>query len=156
MSELGARISEDYAGRVPLLVGVLSSAMPFLADLCRAVTIPCEYDAIGVTKFTDEEGIRFQKDLSGSLEGRHVIIVDDTVGTGRTLRYIVRTLAARQPASIAVCTLLNRVSPQTADIEIKYAAFDLPNEAFIVGYGLDDCGRHRELPDLFVRSRSFV
>ena len=152
---LGSEISADYAGKVPLLVGVLNSAMPFLADLCRSVTIPCEFDAIALRTFSDAEGIRFEKDTSGSVEGRHVIVVDDATGTGRTLRYLVHALAARKPASLAVCTLLYRQS-RHADIECTYRAFEIPAGAFVVGYGLDDAGRYRELPELYVQGRSFV
>lgn len=145
--ELGAEISRDYAGKRPVLVGILNAAAPFLADLSRAVTIPAEYDVLAVTKFSDATGIRFQKDTSGSVEGRHVIVVDDTVDTGMTLAYVVKALQAREPASLAVCTLLERSARRTADIDIKYRGFEIP-DVYVVGYGLDHHGRYRELPSL--------
>ena len=146
--ELGASISEDYAGKVPVLLGVLNAAAPFLADLTRAITIPCEFDVIAVTKFSDVEGIRFQKDTSASVEGRHVILVDDTIDTGMTLQYVVKALLARQPASLAVCTLLDRPTRRIADIEIQYRGFEIP-DVYVVGYGLDYLGRYRELQALY-------
>ena len=146
--ELGAEISRDYEGRVPVLVGVLNAAATFLADLTRAVTIPCEYDAIAVTKFSSSEGIRFLKDTSASIEGRHVILVDDTIDTGMTLQYVLKSLAARSPASLAVCTLLDRPARRIADIEVKYRGFEIP-DVYVVGYGLDYRGRYRELQALY-------
>jgi hypoxanthine phosphoribosyltransferase len=146
--ELGAEISRDYAGKVPLLVGILNAAAPFLADLTRAVEIPAEFDVLAVTKFSETSGIRFQKDTSASIEGRHVILIDDTIDTGMTLQYVVKTLHARQPASLAVCTLLDRPARRIADIEIKYRGFEIP-DVYVVGYGLDYLGRYRELPALY-------
>ena len=146
--ELGAEISRDYEGRVPVLVGVLSGSAPFLADLTRAVTIPSEYDVISITKFSDVEGIRFEKDTSASIEGRHVILVDDTVDTGLTIQYVVRALLARRPTSLAVCALLDRPARRIADIEIKYRGFEIP-DVYVVGYGLDYLGRYRELQALY-------
>ncbi len=146
--ELGAEISSDYRGRVPVLVGVLNAAATFLSDLTRSVTIPCEYDVIAVTTFSDVEGIRFQKDTSASVEGRHVILVDDTIDTGMTLRYIVKMLLARLPASLEVCTLLDRPTRRIADIDIKYRGFEIP-DVYVVGYGLDYLGRYRELDALY-------
>jgi hypoxanthine phosphoribosyltransferase len=146
--EIGAEISADYAGRVPVLLGILNAAATFLADLTRAVTIPCEFDAIAVTKFSQTEGIRFLKDTSASIEGRHVILVDDTIDTGMTLQYVVRSLGARSPASLAVCTLLDRPARRIADIEIKYRGFEIP-DVYVVGYGLDYQGRYRELDALY-------
>ena len=148
VAELGAAISRDYAGNVPVLVGVLNAAAPFLADLSRAVTIPCEFDVIAVTKFSNVEGIRFQKDTSASVEGRHVILVEDTIDTGMTLQYVVKALLARQPASLSVCTLLDRPTRRIADIEIKYRGFEIP-DVYVVGYGLDYLGRYRELQALY-------
>lgn len=148
VAEIGARISGDYYGKVPLLVGVLNAAVPFLADLMRAVTIPAEFDVIAVTKFSEREGIRFEKDTAQSVEGRHVVLVEDSIDTGRTLEYVVRALRARKPASLAVCVLLDRRERRVADVEIAYKAFDVP-AVYVVGYGLDYQGRYRELPALY-------
>jgi hypoxanthine phosphoribosyltransferase len=148
--DLGDRISKDYAGKVPVLIGVLNAAAPFLADLSRAVTIPAELDVIAVTKFSMQEGIRFEKDTAQSVEGRHVILVEDTIDTGRTMQYVVRALRARKPASLAVCVLLDRTQRRVADVEIAYKGFDIP-DVYVVGYGLDYEGRYRELPALYAR-----
>jgi hypoxanthine phosphoribosyltransferase len=147
VEELGAQISRDYAGKRPLLIGVLNAAATFLSDLSRAVAIPCELDVIAVTKFDPGAGIRIQKDTSASVEGRHVVLVDDTIDTGMTLQYIVRTLRSRQPASLAVCALLDRPARRIADIEVNYRGFEIP-DVYVVGYGLDFHGRYRELPAL--------
>jgi hypoxanthine phosphoribosyltransferase len=148
VGELGAELATDYHGRIPLLLGVLNAAAPFLADLSRAIAAPCEYDVIAVTKFSPTEGIRFLKDASGSIEGRDVILVDDTIDTGMTLRYVLRSLAARSPASLEVCTLLDRPARRIADIRVKYRGFEIP-DVYIVGYGLDYRGRYRELDALY-------
>jgi hypoxanthine phosphoribosyltransferase len=146
--EIGAAISRDYADCVPILVGMLSAAAPFLADLSRAVTIPCELDVISVNRFGQGEGIAFQKDLATPIDGRHVILVDDTIDTGLTLQFALKTLLGRRPASLAVCTLLDRPHRRIADIEIKYRGFEVP-DVYVVGYGLDYLGRYRELPALY-------
>ncbi len=148
VADLGAAISRDYAGKVPVLVGVLDAAAPFLADLSRSVSIPCELDFIAVTDYSDAEGIRFEKDAGASIEGRHVVLVDDTVDTGMTLRYVTKAFEARRPASLAVCVLLDRPQRRIADIEITYRGFEIP-DLFVVGYGLDYLGRFRELPSLY-------
>jgi hypoxanthine phosphoribosyltransferase len=145
---IGAAISGDYAGELPLLLGMLTAAAPFLADLSRAVTIPCQLDFIAVNRYGDGDGAALQKDTAIPVAGRHVIIVDDTVDTGLTLQYVVKTLLARGPASLAVCTLLDRPHRRIADIEIKYRGFVAP-DVFVVGYGLDYHGRYRELPALY-------
>ncbi len=147
--DLGARISQDYAGKVPMLVGVLNAAAPFLADLSRAVTIPAELDVISVTKFSGEQGVRFEKDTTHSVEGRHVILVEDTIDTGLTMEYVVKTLRARKPASLALCVLLDRPQRRLRTLEVAYKGFDAEN-VFVVGYGLDYRGRYRELPALYV------
>jgi hypoxanthine phosphoribosyltransferase len=145
--DLGRRISQDYAGRTPMLVGVLNAAAPFLADLSRAVTIPAEFDVISVTKFSDR-GIRFEKDTAHSVEGRHVILVEDTIDTGRTIDYVRSALRARKPASLALCVLLDRPGRRSIPIEIAYKGFDVA-DVYVVGYGLDYQGRYRELPALY-------
>ncbi len=145
--DLGQRISQDYAGRVPMLVGVLNAAAPFLADLTRAVSIPAEFDVISVTKFS-EQGIRFEKDTAHSVEGRHIVLVEDTIDTGRTIEYVRNALRARKPASLALCVLLDRPHRRSAKIDIAYKGFDVP-DVYVVGYGLDYQGRYRELPALY-------
>jgi hypoxanthine phosphoribosyltransferase len=148
VAAIGAAISTDYADKTPLMIGLLGAAATFLADLVRAVSVPCHVDFIAVTKFGDGEGIVLEKDVGIPVEGRHVILVDDTVDTGLTLQYVVKRLLERRPASLAVCTLLDRPHRRIADIEIKYRAFEIP-DVFVVGYGLDYLGRYRELPALY-------
>jgi len=148
VADIGASISRDYAGKTPLMIGLLSAAATFLADLARAVTIPCHLDFISVNRYGDGDGIVVEKDVAIPVEGRHVILVDDTVDTGLTLQYVHKRLAERRPASLAVCTLLDRPHRRIVDIEIKYRAFEVP-DVFVVGYGLDYFGRYRELPALY-------
>jgi hypoxanthine phosphoribosyltransferase len=148
VDEIGAAISSDYAAKIPLMIGMLAASATFVADLARAVTIPCHLDFISVNKYGDGDTIFFEKDVGISVEGRDVILVDDTVDTGLTLQYVVKTLAARRPASLAVCTLLDRPHRRIVDIDIKYRGFVIP-DVFVVGYGLDYLGRYRELPALY-------
>ncbi len=145
---LGASISADYAGKNPMIVGVLTSSAIFVADLTRAIDIPCEFDFIALSRYADAEGIRFIKDTSASVEARHVVLVEDTIDTGLTLQYVTRTLRQRQPASLEVCTLLDRPHRRIAGIDVKYRGFKIP-DVFVVGYGLDYMGRYRELPELY-------
>ena len=146
---IAAEIGSRYRDRNPLIAGVLSSAAVFVADLTRYLEIPCEFDFIALTPYGSEEGISFVKDLSTSVEGRHVIVVADTIDTGLTLQYITSTLRARQPASLATCVLLDRPARRIAHVDVDFRGFEIP-DAFVVGYGLDYLGRYRELPDLFV------
>lgn len=146
--ELGAAISHDYAGKLPMIVGVLDAAAVFVADLTRAIQIPSEFDFIALTRYTDSEGIRFEKDTSGSVEGRHVILVEDTIDTGLTLSYVLKSLRARRPASLEVCALLDRPHRRLAGIDVKYRGFEIP-DVYVVGYGLGFRGRYRELPALY-------
>jgi hypoxanthine phosphoribosyltransferase len=146
--ELGASIAKDYAGKYPLIIGVLNSSAVFLADLTRAIGIPCEFDFIALTPYVSGEGVRYVKDTNASVEGRHVILVEDTIDTGLTLQYVTGTLRAREPASLAVCTLLDRPHRRIAGVDVKYCGFEIP-DVFVVGYGLDYLGRYRELPELY-------
>ena len=152
--ELGAELSRDYAGRAPLLVGVLASSCVFLADVIRAMHEPAQLDFLAISSYARERargsgrpGVRIEKDLSESIEGRHVIIIEDIVDTGLTLQYVLRTLSARLPASLAVCALLDRPQRRIADIKIAYRGFEIP-DVFVAGYGMDRRGRYRELPGL--------
>jgi hypoxanthine phosphoribosyltransferase len=148
VAAIAAAISHDYSGKRPLMIGLLTAAATFLADLEKAVTLPCDVEFISVTNYGDGDGIVLEQDVSVPIEGRDVILVDDTVDTGLRLQYVVKRLLERAPASLAVCTLLDRPHRRIADIEIKYRAFEVP-DVFVVGYGLDYLGRYRELPALY-------
>lgn len=147
--ELGQAISEDYAGRTPLLVGGLKGVVPFMADLLRAITIPVEVDYMAVSSYSAEARnrgmVRLEKDLSMPITGRHVLFVEDVIDTGLTLNYLLRALRTRDPASLEVCVLLNKPRRRLIDIPIRYKGFDLPDR-LVVGYGLDFRERYRNLP----------
>jgi hypoxanthine phosphoribosyltransferase len=147
--ELGARITADYHGRAPLLVGVLKGACIFLSDLARAIDLPVEFDFMAVSSYgsaTRTSGVvRIVKDLDSDLTGRDVIIVEDIVDSGLTLGYLRRNLAARHPASLAVCALIVKELPHPSDIDLAYEGFRIAPE-FVVGYGLDVAERYRNLP----------
>ncbi len=147
--QMGEQIALDYAGRAPLLVGVLKGACVFLSDLARAIRLPLEMDFMAVSSYgsaTRTSGVvRIVKDLDLDLTGRHVIIVEDIVDSGLTLAYLRRNLAARHPASLAVCALLIKEGLQTVDQDLAYEGFRIPPE-FVVGYGLDVAERYRNLP----------
>ena len=153
VGELGRQIRDDYAGRAPILVGVLKGAVVFLADLMRAIAAPCECDFIAVSSYgasTRSSGIvRLTKDLSASIEGRDVLIVEDIVDTGRTLTYLLRNLETRQPRSLRVCALLDKEARREVPVSLDYVGFTIPDE-FVVGYGLDYAGLYRNLPYLAV------
>jgi hypoxanthine phosphoribosyltransferase len=147
--ELGAEISRDYAGRNPLLIGVLKGAVFFLSDLMRQIEIPCEVDFMAVASYgsaTDSSGVvRILKDLDASIGGRHVLIVEDIVDSGLTLQYLLRNLGARDPISLEVCALLTKPERRKVDLPTRYVGFEIPNR-FAVGYGLDHAERYRNLP----------
>ncbi|MBI4319556.1 MAG: hypoxanthine phosphoribosyltransferase [Chloroflexi bacterium] len=151
--ELGAAISRDYQGRVPLLVGVLKGSALLIADLLRAISIPITLDFIAVSSYgpaTRTSGVvRILKDLDHSIEGRHVLVIEDIIDTGLTLRYILRILRGRHPVSLEVGTLLDKPARRLVDIELRYRGFDLPDK-FVVGYGLDYAQRYRNLPFICV------
>jgi hypoxanthine phosphoribosyltransferase len=147
--ELGQRITEDYADRSPLLVGVLKGAFMFMADLARAIRLPVEFDFMAVSSYgsaTKTSGVvRIVKDLDLDLSDRHVLLVEDIVDSGLTLAYLRRNLLARNPASLEVCALLVKDGLQRVDPDLKYVGFTIPPN-FVVGYGLDVDQRHRNLP----------
>ncbi|MCU1458051.1 MAG: hypoxanthine phosphoribosyltransferase [Actinomycetia bacterium] len=146
---LGRRITDDYQGRPPLLVGVLKGAFVFMSDLARAIELPVEFDFMAVSSYgsaTRTSGVvRILKDLDLDLTGRHVLIVEDIVDSGLTLAYLRKNLAARGPASLEVCTLLLKEGLQKTEPDLKYIGFTIP-PAFVVGYGLDVGERYRNLP----------
>jgi hypoxanthine phosphoribosyltransferase len=149
VGELAAQISEDYAGRNPLLIGVLRGVVFFMSDLLRAITIPVRLDFIAISRYNPQgrgKGpVRLIKDLEETIEGQHLIFVEDVIDTGLTLSYLLRLLRARGPASIEVCTLFNKPARRLANIPLKYKGFDLPDR-FVVGYGLDYREAYRHLP----------
>ena len=146
---LGHQISSDYEGRSLLLVGVLKGAFFFLSDLMRELDVPCEVDFMAVASYgssTDSSGVvRILKDLDAAIEGRDVLIVEDIVDSGLTLQYLLRTLNAREPASLEVCALLTKPELRKVDLPIRYVGFEIPNR-FAIGYGLDHGERYRNLP----------
>jgi hypoxanthine phosphoribosyltransferase len=147
--ELGREISGDYAGRDLLLVGVLKGAVFFMADLMRHITVPCEVDFMAISSYgasTDSSGIvRILKDLDLSIEGRNVLVVEDIIDSGLTLSYLRRTLEARSPDSLEICTLLTKPERREVDVPVRYIGFEIPNR-FVIGYGLDFAERYRNLP----------
>jgi len=151
--ELGRAISNDYSGKEPLLVGILTGAVVFMSDLLRQISISCQVDFIATSSYgvkTESSGIvRILKDLDQSIEGRHVLIVDDIIDTGLTMDYLLETLKARYPASLKVCALLDKVPRRLRHVPIDYRGFEIPDK-FVVGYGLDYGGRYRNLPFICV------
>lgn len=149
VAELGREISRDYEGRSVLLVAVLRGAVLFIADLSRAVSVPVELDFMAVSSYgssTKSSGVvRILKDLDEQIEGRHVIVVEDILDTGLTLKYLLKNLASRKPASLEIVTLLSKEGKQRVPISCKYIGFTVP-DAFVVGYGLDFAERYRNLP----------
>jgi hypoxanthine phosphoribosyltransferase len=149
IAELGADISSDYAGKDLLLVGVLKGAVFFMADLMRHLSIPCEVDFMAISSYgasTDSSGVvRILKDLDINIDGRNVLVVEDIIDSGLTLSYLMRTLEARSPASLEVCTLLAKPTRREIDVPVRYTGFEIPNE-FVIGYGLDYAERYRNLP----------
>ncbi len=150
VAELGQRISADYAGRPLTLVSVLKGSLPFMADLMRAVTIPLQIDLMEVSSYggtaTDSSGlVRILKDLSASIEGKDVLIVEDIIDTGLTLNYLLRYLRGKNPRSIRICALLDKPARRLVDLQIDYVGFTIPDR-FVVGYGLDYGEVYRNLP----------
>jgi hypoxanthine phosphoribosyltransferase len=151
--ELGERITEDYRGERPLLVGVLRGAVIVLGDLMRKIDLPCEIDFMDISSYgtgTSSSGVvRILKDLEEDITGRHILIVEDIIDTGLTLSYLLRSLQARKPASLEVFALLSKPSRRRVELDVKYLGFEVPDE-FVVGYGLDFAGAYRNLPDICV------
>lgn len=146
---LGARISEDYAGKSPFLIGVLKGCFVFMADLARNITLPCDIDFMAVSSYgsgTSTTGaVKITKDLNRDIEGRDVLIIEDILDSGVTLSYLKAYLSNRNPASIKICTLMDKPARRKADITADYTGFVCPDE-FVVGYGLDYDEKYRNLP----------
>ena len=148
VAEVGRKISEDFAGKDPIFVGVLKGCFIFMADLMRYVDIRCSMDFMAVSSYsgTSSTGaVKINKDLSEDIEGRHVIIVEDILDSGVTLSYLKQYLMVRKPASISIATLMDKPARRKADVYADYSCFEIP-DAFVVGYGLDYNERYRNLP----------
>ena len=151
--EIGAQISEDYREKRPILVSVLKGGFVFHADLIRAIDEPHEVDFMAVSSYaggtTSSGSVRILGDLSQSIKGRHIVLIEDIYDTGLTLSYLRNHLQLREPASLAICTLLRKKRPHAADVPLEYVGFDIPDE-LVVGYGLDYDELYRNLPDIAI------
>jgi hypoxanthine phosphoribosyltransferase len=148
VSEMAREIAEDYRDQDLLLVGILRGAFIFLCDLVRQIPSSVSFDFMGISRYSPKPAtgeVKITKDLQEDLAGKHVLLVEDIVDTGLTLRYLVRTVKSRDPASLAVCTLLDRPDLRLAEIPLRYVGFNVSHE-FLVGYGLDYRDKYRELP----------
>jgi hypoxanthine phosphoribosyltransferase len=149
VAELGARITADYQGREVTLVSVLKGALPFMADLMRRVALPLRIDLMEVSSYggaTETSGqVRILKDLSSSIEGKDVIIVEDIIDTGLTLNYLSEYLWGKEPSSLRICALLDKPARRLVEIDIAYRGFEIPDR-FVIGYGLDYGEVYRNLP----------
>jgi hypoxanthine phosphoribosyltransferase len=149
VQELGEQITRDYRGQSLLLLGTLKGAVPFIADLARAIALPLEVDYMAVASYgnsTQSSGVvRILKDLEGPVDQKHILIIEDIIDSGLTLHYLVDLLRQRNPLSLRICTLLNKERSRQKQIELTYVGFNIPDR-FVVGYGLDYAQRYRNLP----------
>jgi hypoxanthine phosphoribosyltransferase len=147
--ELGAKISEDYAGKSVHLICVLKGGAPFMCELAKRITVPVSMDFMSVSSYgnnTSSSGIvKIAKDLDEPLEGKDVLIVEDIIDSGRTLYYLMQLLEKRKPASMKICTLLDKPERRERDVKVEYTGFNIPDK-FVVGYGLDYAQKYRNLP----------
>jgi hypoxanthine phosphoribosyltransferase len=155
--ELGSRISTDYAGSPVTLVSVLKGSLPFMADLMRTISVPVQIDLMEVSSYggtsTESSGlVRILKDLSSSIAGKDVLIVEDIIDTGLTLNYLLRYLRGKNPRSLRICALLDKPARRLVEIPIDYRGFTIPDE-FVVGYGLDFGEYYRNVPFIGVLRR---
>jgi len=149
VAELGAQLTRDYQGKDLLVIGIFKGAVPFLADLIRKINIPLRYDFMAVSSYgssaVSSGAVRILKDLDASVEDKHVLIVEDIVDTGLTLKYLKENLARRQPLSLKIVTLLDKPDRRKVEVNPDYNGFVIPDE-FVVGYGLDYNEMYRNLP----------
>jgi hypoxanthine phosphoribosyltransferase len=149
ITELAEEVSNDYAGRDLLLIGVLKGAVFFMADLMRQISVPCEVDFMAISSYggsTDSSGVvRILKDLDINIRDRDVLVVEDIIDSGLTLQYLMRNLRSREPSSLEVCALLTKPERREIEVPVRYVGFEIPNR-FVIGYGLDFGERYRNLP----------
>lgn len=159
VAELGQELSRDYAGRSPILVGILRGSAIFLADLIRQMSIDCEMDFISISSYgnrTESSGsVQLIKDLDGDVAGRDIIVVEDIVDSGLSLAYITKSLQARNPRSLRLCSLLDKKERRQTDVKVEYVGFEIPDR-FVVGYGLDYGQLYRGLPFVGILSEEEI
>lgn len=147
--ELGALISRDFKGTNPIFVGVLKGSFVFMADLMRSIDIPCRIEFMEVSSYGNKSettgAVKITKDLNTDIEGQHVLIIEDILDSGLTLNYLVNYLKGRNPASVKICTLLDKPERRKAEVKAEYTGFTVPDH-FVVGYGLDYAEKYRNLP----------
>lgn len=147
--EIAQQITADYQGKEIMLISVLRGSFVFMADLCRAIDLPCTLDFMAVSSYgkgTKSSGqVQITKDLSEDISDRHIIVVEDILDSGNTLSYLLKLLENRHPASIRLCTLLDKPERRTKPVQVHYSGFTIP-DAFVVGYGLDYAEKYRNLP----------
>ncbi len=149
VQELGAQLTQDYAGKEVVMIGILKGAIVFYADLARAMDVYMKMDFMGISSYGDAQKtsgiVRITKDIDSSITGKHVIIAEDIMDSGLTLSHLIRLLHERKPKSIRVCCLLDKPSRRECNLTPDYCGFTIPNK-FVVGYGLDYQGQYRNLP----------
>lgn len=156
VKELAARLDADYADKNPLFICILKGSVFFFTDLLKELTIPAEIDFMAVSSYGDGDTtsgyVKIIKDLGRPIAGRHVVIIEDLIDTGTTLSHLCELLKTRDPASLEICTLMDKPERRLADVAVKYCGFTIPDE-FVVGYGLDYAERYRNLPEVYILSR---
>ena len=156
ISELAARLDADYGDKNPLFICILKGSVFFFTDLLKALTIPAEIDFMAVSSYGDGDTtsgyVKIIKDLGRPIAGRHVVIVEDLIDTGTTLSHLCELLKTRDPASLRLCTLMDKPERRLVDVTVDYCGFQIPDE-FVVGYGLDYAERYRNLPEVYILSR---
>ena len=149
VDQIAQEITRDYAGKEIVLISVLRGSFVFMADLCRAIDLPCTLDFMSVSSYgsgTSSTGqVQITKDLSGDISGKHILVVEDILDSGNTLSYLLKLLEQRKPASIRLCTLLDKPERRVKPVDVHYSGFTIP-DAFVVGYGLDYAEHYRNLP----------
>ena len=155
IAQLGEQISRDYAGRQVHLIGILKGSIFFICELAKRITVPVTMDFMSVSSYgagTKSSGVvKLIKDLDEPIEGKDVLVVEDIIDSGHTLSYLLKNLSSRNPASIRLCTLLDKPERREVDVEVDYQGFSIPDE-FVIGYGLDYDLRYRNLPYIGVLS----
>jgi hypoxanthine phosphoribosyltransferase len=153
IEELAEQINRDYEGKKPIFIGILNGAFIFLADLMRHVTVPCEVDFFKLSSYGDEKvssgHVTELKDLDADVEGRHIILIEDIVDTGLSMRYMVGRIKAKKPASVSVVTLLHKPDATKHYVNVDYVGFQIPT-LFVLGYGMDYAQEGRNLPHIYV------